>query len=107
MFDTDKPKYTVTDLVVRDLLDTQNANQLDSKRSEDLERGLPEKQLPLCTLCDTEWVDGKETPTDRILTSDLDFGMRLLFDYALVLDQDIETPKVLKVIGESTRIEKF
>ncbi len=46
-------------------------------------------------------------PIDKVLTSDLDYGMRLLFDYALVLDPDTKTPKTLKVKPGSTQIQKF
>lgn len=33
--------------------------------------------------------------------------MRLLFDYALVLDPDKKTPKTFKVSEGSTKIQKF
>ena len=96
----------MTDLVARDLLDAEWKRAQASKHfDEELEPSLT--KLPLCTLCDTELIDGKEVPTDKVLTSDLDFGMRLLFDYALVLDPDTKTPKALKVNEGSTQIHKF
>lgn len=91
----------MTDLVARDLLDAESKRAQISKHfDEEVEPSL--NKLPLCTLCDTEVIDGKEVPTDKVLTSDLDFGMRLLFDYALVLDPSKKIPKTLKVTEGST-----
>jgi len=74
---------------------------------DDEEAGNTNKQLPLCTLCDTEIIDGKEVPTDKVLTSDLDFGMRLLFDYVLLLDHAATTKKDFYVTKGSTTVHKF
>ena len=97
------PRFIVTDLVARDLL-LSEWKRPSTDDIFDLETGKIEATLPLCTLCDTEIVDDKEVPIDKVLTSDLDFGMRLLFDYALVLDQDPKTPKTLQVKQGSTTI---
>ena len=101
IYDADKPKFVVTDLVATDLLDAEwKRAQVSKNFDEELEPSL--NRLPLCTLCDTEFIDGKEVPVDKVLTSDLDFGMRLLFDYALVLDPRAKVHKTLKVEEGST-----
>ena len=106
IYEADQPKFVITDLVARDLLDPEQKRAQFSKHfDEEMDPSLI--KLPLCTLCDTELIDGKEMPTDKVLTSDLDYGMRLLFDYALVIDPDTKTPKTLKVNPGSTQIHKF
>ena len=97
MYEGATPRFTVTDLVARDLIVSEWKIRPTTDDMFDSESGKLEPNLPLCTLCDTQLVDGKEVPVDTVLTSDLDFGMRLLFDYALVLDQAAKTPKTLRV----------
>lgn len=32
--------------------------------------------MPPCTICDTVWIDGKEIPTDLVLTDKQEYGLR-------------------------------
>ena len=53
MYEGATPRFTVTDLVARDLIVTEWKIRPTTDDMFDLESGKLEPNLPLCTLCDT------------------------------------------------------